>query len=36
VWDGRNDAGEAVSPGVYIYTVEAGGAVESRLLTLAR
>jgi hypothetical protein len=32
LWDGRNDAGETVSPGVYFLTLEAGGRYASKKL----
>ncbi|MCK6621491.1 MAG: T9SS type A sorting domain-containing protein [Calditrichaceae bacterium] len=35
-WDGRNEGGEPVSSGVYIYRVVAGGFVESRKMVLMR
>ncbi|MCK6621004.1 MAG: T9SS type A sorting domain-containing protein [Calditrichaceae bacterium] len=35
-WDGRNEGGEAVSSGVYIYRVQAGAFVESRKMVLLR
>lgn len=35
-WDGTDDAGRAVSSGVYIYRLKAGGAVQSGRCTLAK
>ena len=35
-WDGRNDMGEAVSSGVYFYTLEAGDYQRTRWMTLMR
>ncbi|GIV60712.1 MAG: hypothetical protein KatS3mg043_1801 [Rhodothermaceae bacterium] len=35
-WDGRNEAGDAVAGGVYLYRLEAGGHTEGRLMTLVR
>jgi len=36
VWDGRNDSGEAVSSGVYVYRLTAGEFSESRKMVLLR
>jgi hypothetical protein len=35
-WDGRNDAGEAVSSGIYFYRLEAGKTAFTRKLTLLK
>lgn len=35
-WDGTDDGGEAVSSGVYIYRIEAGGRSLSRTMSLVR
>jgi hypothetical protein len=35
-WDGRNDAGKPVAPGVYLYTVKAGSQVKKGRLIVAR
>lgn len=35
-WDGRDDRGRAVSSGVYVYQIEAGGFVQSRKMLLVR
>ena len=35
-WDGRDTRGNAVSSGVYLYHLEAGGKTEARKMLLAR
>jgi len=35
-WDGRDDTGAAVSSGVYLYRLTAGGVTETRRMTLVR
>jgi flagellar hook assembly protein FlgD len=35
-WDGRNDAGHFVTPGIYFYTVKASGLVATRQVALVR
>jgi len=35
-WDGRDDTGEAVSSGVYLYRLTAGGVTETKRMTLVR
>jgi flagellar hook assembly protein FlgD len=35
-WDGRNDRGETVASGVYVYRLRAGEYEASRLLTLLK
>ena len=35
-WDGRNDMGEAVSSGVYFYTLEAGDYQTTRRMTVVQ
>lgn len=35
-WDGRNDSGNAVPSGTYFYSLEAGGAQETKKMTLVR
>ncbi|MFC1714384.1 Ig-like domain-containing protein [Candidatus Poribacteria bacterium] len=35
-WDGRNDAGEQVSSGVYFYTIQAGGFAATRKMIVAK
>jgi N-acetylneuraminic acid mutarotase len=35
-WDGRNDAGQPVASGVYLYRLQAGATVESRKMTLLK
>ncbi len=36
VWDGRNDAGQSVSTGVYIYQIWSGSFVDSRKMLLMK
>jgi len=36
VWDGRDDAGQTVSSGVYLYRLEAGGKGEAKRMLLLR
>ncbi len=35
-WDGRNDAGEQVSSGVYLYTIDAGGFSDTRKMLIKK
>jgi flagellar hook assembly protein FlgD len=35
-WDGRNERGEHVSSGVYLYQLRAGDFVQARLMALVR
>ncbi|MEZ4761961.1 MAG: hypothetical protein R3C26_01750 [Calditrichia bacterium] len=35
-WDGRNDVGESVASGVYIYRLSVGGFSEQRKMLLVR
>jgi len=35
-WDGRNEAGEHVTSGIYFYTIKAGDFVQTRKLTVLR
>jgi hypothetical protein len=35
-WEGRNDRGETVSSGIYLYTLKAGGEVYTRKMTLLK
>ena len=35
-WDGRNDRGNGVSSGVYVYRLAAGGQMQSRTMTLVK
>ncbi|MBI1928094.1 hypothetical protein HYR99_28100 [Candidatus Poribacteria bacterium] len=35
-WDGRDDAGERVSSGVYFYTVRAGELVATRKMLVVK
>lgn len=36
VWDGRDEGGQDVAGGVYLYRLEAGDRVQTRLMLLAR
>jgi hypothetical protein len=36
VWDGRNNAGQAVSSGIYVYRLETSGFVKSRKMMLIK
>lgn len=36
VWDGRNNAGQAVATGVYVYRMQAGGIVKSRKMLFVK
>jgi sugar lactone lactonase YvrE len=36
VWNGRNDAGQVVPSGIYLYRLQVSGFVETRKLTLVR
>jgi len=36
VWNGRDDSGNAVSPGVYLYQFRAGSAVETGRIVLLK
>jgi hypothetical protein len=36
IWDGRNERGEAVASGVYLYTLSAGGARVVRKMVLMK
>ena len=36
VWDGRDEAGQPVAPGLYLYRLEAGGARHVRKMLLVR
>jgi flagellar hook assembly protein FlgD len=35
-WDGNNESGRPVSPGVYLYSVTAGSTVERGKIVVAR
>jgi flagellar hook assembly protein FlgD len=35
-WDGRNNAGQAVSSGIYVYRLETSGFVKSRKMMLIK
>jgi hypothetical protein len=35
-WDGRNDIGEAVASGVYVYELRAGDAVQRRRMVIRK
>lgn len=34
VWDGKNDAGESLPPGIFIYRLTVDGRAESRVIRL--
>jgi len=36
MWDGKNDKGEPVSTGIYLYRIECGSFVEAKKMTLIR
>jgi hypothetical protein len=36
VWDGRDESGKEVSSGIYIYRLQAGGAIQSRKMSFVR
>ncbi len=36
MWDGKNDNGEPVSTGIYLYRIESGSFVEAKKMTLIR
>jgi len=36
MWDGKDNSGQAVSSGQYIYRLEFGGFVKSRMMTLLK
>jgi len=36
VWDGCNDAGLPVSPGLYLYTIKAGNYVQTKKMVLLK
>jgi len=35
-WDGRNEAGERVSSGVYFYSIKAGDLTDTRKMVIMR
>ena len=36
IWDGKDNAGQAVASGQYIYRLEFGGFMKSRVMTLVK
>jgi flagellar hook assembly protein FlgD len=36
IWDGRSDKGEDAASGVYVYSLDAGGHVQTRKMVLTR
>jgi flagellar hook assembly protein FlgD len=36
VWDGRDESGKEVSSGIYIYRLQAGGAIQSWKMSFVR
>jgi flagellar hook assembly protein FlgD len=35
-WDGKNEAGESVSSGVYFYTIKAGDFTDTKKMTIIK